>query len=90
MTAEIPIDVDRCWEQLISLANRAQTDPRDAAAGIVQSLMAQGNPAHISQLRHLVDRELAVQYGAPVPLSALQLQSVWLATLVAAQNTLTR
>jgi hypothetical protein len=52
--------------------------------------MAQGNPAHISQLRHLVDRELAVQYGAPVPLSALQLQSVWLATLVAAQNTLTR
>ena len=88
MEPEIAEDVDHCWNRLINLANTPRTDPRDAAAEIVRSFMACGNQAHIGQLQHMVNRELARRRGERVPLNTLQPHTIWVDILITARNTL--
>ncbi len=84
MEAAVSVDVEHCWRRLHDLADRAQTDPREAAAGIARSLAAHSNDSDRDGLRDMLTAELAGQNGAQVPAADLQRHSVWLTVLKAA------
>lgn len=91
MNGSISTDVVHCWNRLHELADWAlqtQTDPRERAAKVVQSLVAHGDQADIDQLRNIVGTELAAEEGRQVSLPALQRHSVWLSVLSAAKAAL--